>query len=133
MSKFKSKHRRGPKHIPPGVKLSAVERMKLGANVTELARQVGVHRSMLYVWKQQWEDPVKRAGVIEIDPRQQRIRELEQQVVELEGVLGRRVMELDFFERALRGSEKQPGPDEHGGRECTPPLPGNLTRKANPA
>ena len=41
-----SKRKAGRRNTPVVVKVQAVERMKLGANVTELARELGVDRSL---------------------------------------------------------------------------------------
>lgn len=80
----------------------AVERMKLGENVSALARELGVDRINLYRWRSK---PVKvpsgEAGVA-YDPQQERVQELEAKIAGLEGTLGRKEMELDFFVGALR-------------------------------
>ena len=133
MSKLKSKKRRGPKGIPAGVKLNAVERMKLGCNVTELAAELDVHRASLYEWREQFRDPAKREGVIEMDPRQRRIRELEQQVSQLQGTVGRQTQEQSFFEKALRQVEQQPARGENGASGSTTPSPSKPVRRAGPA
>ena len=131
MSKSKSKKRRGPRGIPEGVKLNAVERMKQGCNVSELAAELGVHRASLYHWKEQFQDPAKRDGVTEMDPRQRRIRDLEQKVTELEGLVGRQVQELDFFGVALRQIEPQQYRGSNGASGSTKPSPSKPARKAD--
>jgi hypothetical protein len=128
-----SKKRRGPKGIPAGVKLNAVERMKLGCNVTELAAELKVHRASLYEWKDRFRDPSKRDGVIEMDPRQNRIRELEQRVSQLQGTVGRQTQELSFFEKALRQVEQQQARGEDGASGSTTRSPSKPVRKADPA
>jgi hypothetical protein len=133
VSKSKSKKRRGPKGIPAGVKLNAVERMKLGCNVTELAAELEVHRASLYDWKERFRDPAKREGVTEMDPRQRRIRDLEQQVSELQGTVGRQTQELGFFEMALRQVEPQQAQGNHGASGSTTPLRSKPARKADRA
>ena len=133
MSKSKSKKRRGPKGIPAGVKLHAVERMKLGCNVTELAAELNVHRASLYDWKKRFQDPAQREGVIEMNPAQSRIRDLERQVNALQGTVGRQTQELDFFERALRQVEPQQARGRNGASGSTPSWPSKPARKADPA
>ena len=133
MSRSKSKKRRGPKGIPAGVKLNAVERMKLGCNVSELAVELGVHRASLYAWKEQFRDPAKREGVLEMDPRQSRIRDLEQQVNELQSTVGRQTQELSFFETALRQVEQQPARGQIGVGGSMKPLRVRPVRKADQA
>jgi transposase-like protein len=133
VSKSKSKKRRGPKGIPAGVKLNAVERMKLGCNVSELATELGVHRASLYGWKEHFRDPAKRDGIIQMDPRQSRIRDLEQQVNELQSTVGRQTQELSFFETALRQVEQQPARGQNGAVSSTTPLRFKPARKADRA
>ena len=81
----------------------ALELMKTSRNVKALAKELGVARQQLYWWKQQAEKRQKpsESGVTE-DPRDRRIRELEKKVGELEGVIGQKTLELDFFAGALR-------------------------------
>lgn len=129
MSKSKSKKRRGPKGIPAGIKLNAVERMKLGCNVSELADELGVHRGSLYIWKRQFQDPAQREGITEMDPRERRIRELQQQVSRLENKVGRQTLELDFFAKALRRVEPLLTRGS-GEKNSTTPSP-KRARKAN--
>ena len=82
---------------------SALKRMKNGENVRALAKELGVPKSLLYWWKQRAEGRLKpkEPGTAE-DPRDRRVRELEKKVGELEGVIGQKTLELDFFAGALR-------------------------------
>ena len=82
---------------------SALERMKAGESAKGLAKELGVPRSLLYWWKQRAEERLKgnEPGAVE-DPRERRVRELEKKVGELEGVIGQKTLELDFFAGALR-------------------------------
>jgi transposase-like protein len=82
----------------------ALERMKTCPNVAALIRELGVSKSLLYAWKHQAEGrwvQAREPGAAE-DSRDRRVRELEQKVGELEGVIGRKALELDFFAGALR-------------------------------
>jgi len=45
---------------------------------------------------------MRQHGAAAEDPRDRRVRELEQKVGELEGVIGQKTLELDFFAGALR-------------------------------
>src|SRR5216683_8436719 len=82
----------------------ALEQMKTCQNVKALAKELGVARQQLYWWRQQAERRQKpiEPGAPEEDPRDRRIRELEKKVGELEGVIGQKTLELDFFAGALR-------------------------------
>ena len=85
----------------------ALERMKTCDNVKTLAKELGVARQQLYWWKQRAEQRAnpREPGATE-DPRDRRIRELTKKVAELEGVIGQKSLELDFFAGALRRIEE---------------------------
>ena len=85
----------------------ALERMKTCDNVKALAKELGVARQQLYWWKQRAEQRAnpREPGASE-DPRDGRIRELTKKVAELEGVIGQKTLELDFFAGALRRIEE---------------------------
>ena len=85
----------------------ALERMKTCDNVKALAKELGVARQQLYWWKQRAERRAspREPGATE-DPRDRRIRELTKKVGELEGVIGQKALELDFFAGALRRIEE---------------------------
>lgn len=86
----------------------AVRRMKLGGNISELARELGVDRTCLYVWKRKTDRrPYSRVRAPERDWRDERVEELEAKITRLEGVIGGQWLELDFFESALRKIEEQ--------------------------
>jgi transposase-like protein len=88
---------------PADFRQQALERMKTCDNVKVLAKELGVARQLLYLWKQQAEGRLQPSepGASQ-DPRDRRIRELEKKVGELEGVIGQKTLELDFFAGALR-------------------------------
>jgi len=85
----------------------ALERMKTCDNIKALAKELGVARQQLYWWKQRAEQRAnpREPGASE-DPRDRRIRELTKKVAELEGVIGQKTLELDFFAGALRRIEE---------------------------
>jgi transposase-like protein len=85
----------------------ALERMKTCDNVKALAKELGVARQQLYWWKQRAEQRAnpREPGATE-DPRDRRIRELTKKIAELEGVIGQKTLELDFFAGALRRIEE---------------------------
>jgi transposase-like protein len=81
----------------------AVRRMRLGENVSQLARELGVDRTCLYAWKRKLgREPYGRVRGLKADWRDRRIEELEAKVTRLEGMVGGQFAELDFFESALR-------------------------------
>src|SRR5271165_7313414 len=77
----------------------AVERMRNSTNVNELARELGVNRSLLYRWRGQLEaTPADEAAAVE-DPRDAKLRE-ENGV--LKRALAEKGLEVDFFKGALQ-------------------------------
>lgn len=127
--------RRRYKHYPASVRESAMERMRLGVNVSELAEQLGVERTTLYVWKGKNENAQSKRSVAGradvIDERDYRIRDLELKVAGLEGELGRAELEKRFFEAALRRIEESRQRKETTG--VTPSSPRSATRRARKA
>jgi transposase-like protein len=111
----------------------ALERMKTCQNVKALAKELGVARQQLYWWRQQAERRQKPSepGAIE-EPRDRRIRELEKKVAELEGVIGKKTLELDFFAGALRRiEESRRKRDKSGATASTPKSAGGCNRKVD--
>jgi transposase-like protein len=84
----------------------AVERMKGCDNIVALAKELGVERKSLYLWREQL-DPesviARRSG----QPAKSREVELEQEVSRLKRVLADKTLELDFFKGALQKIEKR--------------------------
>lgn len=81
----------------------AVHRMKLGDNVSKLARELGVDRTCLYMWKRKLEKRRYRKFADQVpDWRDHRIEELEAKIARFERVIGAQSVDLDFLESALR-------------------------------
>ncbi len=74
----------------------AVERMNACDNITELSRELGVVRHLLYHWR----DRLEQAQ----SPPSGRSREfiLRKQILNLKRVLANKTIEVDFFRRALQ-------------------------------
>src|ERR1051325_45782 len=100
---------------PATFKKMAVERMKEG-HIRDLAKELGVPVSGLYRWKQLAEGRAPGADAAE-DPRERRVRELEKKVRELEGVIGQKTLELDFFAGALRRIKESRSEERRVGKE----------------
>jgi transposase-like protein len=130
------KEKKPYKRFPISVRESAMQRMKLGVNVSELARQLGVDRTTLYWWKRKLEKArAKRQGdkaADVMDERDYQICELESKIAGLEGELGRAEMEKRFFEAALRRiEESRQKKQSTGGIASSPRSATGRTRKAN--
>ena len=118
---------------PAEFRQRALEQMKTCQNVKVLAKELGVARQLLYLWKQQAEERKNPSepGASE-DPRERRIRELEKQVGELKGVVGQKTLEADFFAGALRRiEESRRKKGTTGATASTPKSAGGCNRKVD--
>jgi transposase len=119
--------------FPADFRQRALEQMKTSKNVKALAKELGVARQQLYQWRQQAEGRQKPidSGELE-DPRDRRIRDLEKKVGELEGVIGQKTLELDFFAGALRRiGESRQKKGKTGATASTPKSAGGCNRKVD--
>lgn len=82
----------------------AVERMKGCDNIVALAKELGVERKSLYLWREQL-DPESVIARKPGRPAKSREVELEQEVSRLKRVLADKTLELDFFKGALQRIE----------------------------
>jgi len=80
---------------PKSFREMAVKRMKESENITALARELRVPRSVLYKWRGQLEPVDDGDGV----------RALRREVAHLKRLLGDKMLELDFFKGALQKVE----------------------------
>jgi transposase-like protein len=116
---------------PAEFKRMAVERMKEG-HIRNLAKELGVPVSGLYRWKQLAEGRAEPGADAAEDPREGRVRELEKKIKELEGVIGQKSLELDFFAGALRRiKESRQQRSSSGGTTSTRKCAGGWKRKAD--
>jgi transposase len=119
--------------FPADFRQRALEQMKTSKNVKALAKELGVARQQLYQWRQQAEGRQKPIDCGELeDPRDRRIRDLEKKVGELEGVIGQKTLELDFFAGALRRiEESRQKKGKTGATASTPKSAGGCNRKVD--
>jgi len=80
----------------------AVERLKRCENIVALSEELGVHRRLLYKWRDQL-DPVDAGD----EPRSENPREatLRKEVSQLKRVMAEKTLEVDFFKGALQKVE----------------------------
>jgi transposase-like protein len=118
---------------PVGMKQQIVARMNGGENISALARELEINRTLLYVWKRKAAgQPYGSEPGGPTDPRDQKIQELEGKVAQLEGTLGRKAQELDFFGCALRGiAALRQAKSGTGGKASTAKSADEPPRKAN--
>jgi transposase-like protein len=99
----------------PEFRAQALERLKGCVNVSALARELGISRKWLYLWRDR--KPVPS------DPRSKGERErdrLRKRVAELERLTGQQAAQIDFFKGALRRvEERRPRNDASGGAAST--------------
>jgi transposase-like protein len=86
---------------PTAFRKMALERLKTCKNATELAAELGIHRTQLYKWRDQMEPMDDGQG----PPLNSRERELRKEIGELKRVLGEKTLEADFFKGALQKIE----------------------------
>ena len=87
---------------PKQFRRMAVERLKSCDNITELAQELGVHRRLLYKWRDQL-DPSESSE--ESLPQTSRESTLRKEVSQLKRLLADKALELDFFRGALQKVE----------------------------
>jgi transposase len=80
----------------------AVERWKTCDNIVELSQELGVHRRLLYKWRDQF-DPFDPGE--EPPPGNSRESTLRKEIDQLRRVLVDKTLELDFFNGALQKVE----------------------------
>ena len=102
-------------------KRQAVERMKGCESIGNLARDVGVHRSLLYLWKNEGEGRRKPQRAKRAESVEQRAEsKLQQENQRLKEALGQKALEVDFFKGALRRiKERRPNTTGTGGTGST--------------
>jgi transposase-like protein len=109
---------------------SAVGRMRGGANVRQLGRELKISRSVLYSWRKQAEEGSR--GEKEERRQDREIAVLQAQVRELEAAVGRKLLEVDFLESALRRvGAKIPSSSNAGKKTSGPRSADGWNRKAN--
>jgi transposase-like protein len=86
---------------PTAFRKMALERLKSCRNATELAAELGIHRTQLYKWRDQME-PIEDGPGPAANSHE---RELRKEIRELKRVLGEKALEADFFKGALQKVE----------------------------
>ncbi len=112
----------------------AVGRMESGERPSHLARELGMARSSLYLWKRKCGGQLRPRppGGTELEPKERRIRELQGKITELQAVIGRQWLELDFFAAALRRvKEQRERNGASGASRSTPKSATGCRRKAD--
>jgi transposase len=96
---------------PQAFRRMAVEKLKSCDNIVALSEELGVHRRLLYKWRDQLE-PIEDG---EAPPENIKERDLRIQLSQAKRLLADKTLEVDFFKGALqkiearRQSSTQPG------------------------
>lgn len=121
------------RHYSPGLRERVLERMRLGEKVRQVCQEFNLPRSVVYEWKEKAAGrPGKKLHEGEEERRDQERRALEGRIAELEGVIGRQALELDFFASALRrieGADRKK--ESSGGKASGLRSAAGCSRKAN--
>jgi len=80
----------------------AVERLKSCDNIGALSRELGVHRRLLYKWRDQLEAAEMPEGSLSQNSRESTLRK---EVHQLKRLLADKAVEVDFFKGALQKVE----------------------------
>jgi hypothetical protein len=93
-----------------------VERMKQCNDIGALAKELEVHRRMLYRWREELDPAEKHEGA----RRQSGEARLRKQVEQLQRALADKTLEVDFFKGALQKVEaRRQQQDESGAKAST--------------
>jgi transposase-like protein len=80
----------------------AMERLKSCGNVTALSKELGVHRTLLYKWRERMEAREGKEGGPAVDLGEKRLLA---ENGELKRMLAEKTLEVDFFKGALQKIE----------------------------
>jgi transposase len=86
-----------------------------GASVSQVARKYGIAPSVMFLWRRTMDDATKQG--LKANQRvvpESEVKKLEARIKELERALGRKTMEVEILEEAVRLSGKKK-PNSHGG------------------
>jgi transposase len=102
---------------PTAYKIKAIKRVERGEGVLPVARELGISRKLLHDWIKAWKahgpeglnrkpgpkpGPRKLKPVPTYDDKRSALAQAKARIVELERLVGRQQMDIDFFRKALR-------------------------------
>jgi transposase-like protein len=95
-------NKRTKKKYPKALREMAMERLKSCGNVTALSKELGVHRTLLYKWRERMEAREGKEGGPAVDLGEKRLLA---ENGELKRMLAEKTLEVDFFKGALQKIE----------------------------
>lgn len=100
---------------PPEVKRAALDSMRVSTNICRLAKELGIPRRTLYMWRDE--------ELAKVEKRKQKPKtheeELEQENAQLREALGQSTMDLSFFRGALQRIEERRQPNSTVGESAS--------------
>jgi transposase len=109
------------RQFPTAFKLKAIKRVERGEGVLPVARELEISRKILHDWIKAWTahgpeglnrkrgpkpGPRKLKPVATYDDKRSALTHANARIAELERLVGRQQMDLDFFRQALRALER---------------------------
>ena len=107
--------------FPKAFRPMAVDRLNQCDHIGELAKELGIHRRLLYAWREKLE-PLERG---EGPPATSREATLRKELSRLKRVLAEKVLEVDFFTGALHNVEVRRQRSGKTGARASPPRSGS--------
>jgi transposase len=109
------------RQFPTAYKLKAIKRVERGEGVLPVARELGIARKLLHDWLKAWKahgpdglnrkrgpkpGPRKLKPLPTYDDKRSALARANARIAELERLVGRQQMDIDFFRKALRALER---------------------------
>jgi transposase-like protein len=109
------------RQFPTAFKLKAIKRVERGDGVLPVARELGISRKILHDWIKAWKAhgpeglnrrPGPKPGPRKLklppsyDDKRSALTQAKARIAELERLVGRQQMDIDFFRQALRALER---------------------------
>ena len=109
------------RRFPTAFKLKAIRRAEGGEGVLPVARKLGISRKLLHDWIKAWKahgpeglnrkpgpkpGPRKLKPLQAADEKRSALAQANARIAELERLVGRQQMDIDFFRKALRALER---------------------------
>ena len=108
------------RRFPTAYKLKAIKRAEGGEGVLPVARKLGIPRKILHDWIKAWKahgpeglnrKPGPKPGPRKLKPvraeeKRSALAQASARIAELERLVGRQQMDIDFFRKALRALER---------------------------
>jgi transposase len=106
-------------------KLAALARFETAGDVKALARELGVRRELLYIWRRKFAaggaEALRTSGRPRPSAQSAEALSAERRVAELERKLGQQALEIDFLDGALQRIEGSRRPNDGPGAMASSP------------